>query len=290
VFTVPVRGSGGDVNGIIDILPEKWELVEYNGQPWLRFFFDHGKRTAVSLYEVGIQCRFQFRNELFGEENDKVLKSTLDLIEIQRQGVKEGIKNSASYRFYASHNNFTKEEDLQKERKRFDDLNFRNSEGGGILLFPMQYKDIHQAESKPYTIDADQQKLIKENVYDYFGVNEDILQNKAFGDSWLAFYEGAVEWFGIQTGESVTRMLYSVREREYGNRFFLTSNRLQYMSNKDKLEAIQAFADRGLMTRNELREIMNLPPLPAPYGDQIPARGEYYNVNEGGNDNAGQNE
>jgi hypothetical protein len=275
---------------IIDILPEKWELVEYNGQPWLRFFFDHGKRTAVSLYEVGIQCRFQFRNELFGEENDKVLKSTLDLIEIQRQGVKEGIKNSASYRFYASHNNFTKEEDLQKERKRFDDLNFRNSEGGGILLFPMQYKDIHQAESKPYTIDADQQKLIKENVYDYFGVNEDILQNKAFGDSWLAFYEGAVEWFGIQTGESVTRMLYSVREREYGNRFFLTSNRLQYMSNKDKLEAIQAFADRGLMTRNELREIMNLPPLPAPYGDQIPARGEYYNVNEGGNSNAGQNE
>ena len=290
VFTVPVRGSGGDVNGIIDILPEKWELVEYNGQPWLRFFFDHGKRTAVSLYEVGIQCRFQFRNELFGEENDKVLKSTLDLIEIQRQGVKEGIKNSASYRFYASHNNFTKEEDLQKERKRFDDLNFRNSEGGGILLFPMQYKDIHQAESKPYTIDADQQKLIKENVYDYFGVNEDILQNKAFGDSWLAFYEGAVEWFGIQTGESVTRMLYSVREREYGNRFFLTSNRLQYMSNKDKLEAIQAFADRGLMTRNELREIMNLTPLPAPYGDQIPARGEYYNVNEGGNSNAGQNE
>ena len=125
---------------------------------------------------------------------------------------------------------------------------------------------------------------------EYFGVNEDILQNKAFGDSWLAFYEGAVEWFGIQTGESVTRMLYSVREREYGNRFFLTSNRLQYMSNKDKLEAIQAFADRGLMTRNELREIMNLAPLPAPYGDQIPARGEYYNVNEGGNSNAGQNE
>jgi hypothetical protein len=35
---------------------------------------------------------------------------------------------------------------------------------------------------------------------------------------------------------------------------------------------------------------MNLPPLPAPYGDQIPARGEYYNVNEGGNDNASQDE
>ena len=34
------------------------------------------------------------------------------------------------------------------------------------------------------------------------------------------------------------------------------------------------------MTRNEIREIWNLPPLPAPYGDQLPVRGEYYNVND----------
>ena len=38
--------------------------------------------------------------------------------------------------------------------------------------------------------------------------------------------------------------------------------------------------DRGLATRNELREILNLPPLPEPVGSSIPARGEYYNVNE----------
>ena len=50
------------------------------------------------------------------------------------------------------------------------------------------------------------------------------------------------------------------------------------MSNSDKLTAIQTFADRGLMTRNELREIANLAPLPEPYGSQIPARGEYYDI------------
>jgi hypothetical protein len=32
------------------------------------------------------------------------------------------------------------------------------------------------------------------------------------------------------------------------------------------------------MTRNELREIMNLSPLPDEIGNQIPARGEYYDV------------
>ena len=52
------------------------------------------------------------------------------------------------------------------------------------------------------------------------------------------------------------------------------------MSNADKLSAISQMADRGLMTRNELRDILNLAPLPEPMGSQIPARGEYYNVGE----------
>ena len=113
-----------------------------------------------------------------------------------------------------------------------------------------------------------------------FAVNEEVIQNKAYGDAWLAFYEGAVEWFAINASETITKMLFSERERQFGNRIWFTSNRLQYMSNADKLAAISQLADRGLMTRNELRDILNLPPLPEPWGSQIPARGEYYNVND----------
>lgn len=280
VFTVPVRGEYDEINGIIDVVPEKWELVSYQGEPWIRFYFDKGRRGAVSLWEVGIQTRFQYKNELFGGDNE-ALRSTLDLIEMQKQGIKEGIRNSASFRFYATHNNFVQDKDLEKERKRFDEMNFNvDRGGGGLLLFPNTYKDIHQAENKPFLPDADQQKQIKENVFDYFAINDEIIQNAAYGDKWLAFYEGGIEPQAIGTGESITRMLWNERERMYNNKFFLTANRLQYMSNADKMRAIQTFADRGLMTRNELREIANLAPLPSPYGDQIPARGEYYNVNE----------
>ena len=167
-----------------------------------------------------------------------------------------------------------------------------------MLLFPNTYEDIHEAKPGGYTVDKEQQEHIKTNVFDYFAVNEDILQNKAFGDAWLAFYEGFVEWFSIQLGESVSGMIYSDRERgAYENQVFFTSNRLQYMSNADKLNAVTQLGDRGLATRNELREILNLEPLPEEIGNQIPARGEYYDVTnapEGksgggteGNDNAG---
>jgi hypothetical protein len=117
-------------------------------------------------------------------------------------------------------------------------------------------------------------------VFDYFAINEDIIQSKAFGDAWLSFYESCVEWLAIQLSDVMTRMFYSEREREFGNRIFFTSNRLQYMSNADKMTAVSQLADRGLATRNELREILNLAPLPEPYGSQIPARGEYYDITD----------
>jgi hypothetical protein len=287
-FLVPTREEKGKPNGVIGILPESWELVEYNGTPYVRFQLPNNRRIACSLYETGILTRYQYKSELFGESND-AMKATLDLIDMQRQGIQEGIKNGATYRFSAQSDNWASDEDLASEMERFNSFTFQNrKKSGGMILFPNTYTNVQQLKQDGYKVDADQMKLIKDNVYDYFAVNEDIVQNKAFGDQWLAFYEGAVEWLAIQLSDVMSRMFYSERERQLGNRIFFTSNRLQYMSNKDKLNAITTFADRGLMTRNELREIMNLPPLPEPLGSQIPARGEYYDVTNPPEDKAGE--
>ena len=299
-FIVPVTGEYGETSGVIGIAPESWELVEYQGRPYVRFTLGNMKKAAVELERLGILTRYQYKNELFGENNE-AMKPTLDLIAMQRQGITEGIKNGASYRFSAQSDNWATDEDLAKEMERFNMKTFQNRKAsGGMILFPNTYKNVQQLKQEAYKVDADQMKLIKENVYDYFAVNEDVIQNKAFGDAWLAFYEGAVEWFAIQLSEILTRMLFTERERQFGNQVFLTSNRLQYMSNADKLNAISQMADRGLMTRNELREILNLAPLPEPLGSQIPARGEYYDVTNppedkkpvpagnGGNNDAGE--
>ncbi len=287
-FIVPVLGEYGETNGIIGVVPSHWELVEDRGTPYIRFYFYDNKRVAIELWRVGILTRYQYKNELFGADNE-AMKATLDLIAIQKQGIEAGVQNAATYRFMAVSNNWNTDEDLAKERQRFDKFNFSQG-GGGVLLFPNTYKDVKQISQDSYKVDADQMKLIQENVYDYFAVNEDVVQNRAFGDAWLAFYEGAVEWLAVNASEAITRMLFTERERQFGNRVWFTSNRLQYMSNADKLAAISQLADRGLMTRNELRDILNLSPLPEPYGSQVPARGEYYNVNEtqGGDNDAGQ--
>ena len=281
VFLVKTRDDYGTPTGIINLVPESWELLEYQGEPWIRFILKDNKRRAERLSETGIMTRYQYKNELFGETNE-AMKPVLDLIAMQRQGITEGIKNGNSYRFWAKSDNWASDEDIGEEMARFNQFTFGNKKtAGGVLLFPNTYEDIHEAKPGGYTVDKEQQEHIKSNVFDYFCVNEDILQNKAFGDAWLAFYEGFIEWYALQLGEAISGMLFTDRERgAYENQVFFTSNRLQYMSNSDKLNAVTQLGDRGLATRNELREILNLEPLPEPIGSSIPARGEYYNVNE----------
>ena len=279
LFITPIWDEYGEISGIYTPLPRRCEIVQYNNVPYLRYEFAHGQKAAIELEYCGIMPRMQYSHDFFGESN-RALIPTMDLIHIQDQGIKEGVKSAATYRFMAQLNNFSQPEDLTKERKRFTEENLASdAEGGGLLLFPNTYGNIKQIESKPFTIEADQMKVIKDNVFQYFGVNEDILQNKFNSDTWAAFYEGAIEPFAIQFSEVMTKMLFTFREQSQGNYVMATANRIAYMSNADKLAVSAQMADRGLMTRNEIREIWNLPPLPEPYGDQLPARGEYYNVN-----------
>ena len=147
-----------------------------------------------------------------------------------------------------------------------------------MLLFPNTYTDIHQYDHKPYTVDADEMKLIETNICNYFGVNTDVMQNRAYGDSWSAFYEGCIEVFAIALSEGLTKAMFTERERSTGNEVFFTSNRLQYMSNADKLAVAAQLTDRGIFSINEAREVFNLAPVEG--GDIRTIRGEYKNVDD----------
>ncbi len=272
-FVVPVMDDYVGISGIFPVLPTQCTLVQCGGEPWLRYQFQTGRFASIELKYCGIMTRYQYKDDFFGSDNH-ALTPTMELIDIQNQAIREGVRSAATFRFMAKLNNFTKPEDLAKERKRFTRENLQGD--GGVLLFPNTYSDIQQIKSSPFVADAEQMELVRKNVFDYFGVNEDILQNKAYGDAWSAFYEGAIEPFAIQFSDVVTKMLFTERERASGSFLMATANRLQYMSNAEKLNVSAQMADRGIMNRDEIREIWNLPPLPDGQGQAYTIRGEYY--------------
>jgi hypothetical protein len=207
----------------------------------------------------------------------------MELEHMNNQAIEAGIKNGATYRFAARVNNFSNTEDLKKEAKRFSEINLRADEkSGGILLFPNTYADIKELSNHAYTVPKEELEEIRTNVYNYFAINEEVLQSKAFGDAWAAFYESVIEPFSIQFSEAMTAAIFTEKEQQFGTKIMATANRLQYLSTKEKLNVSSQMADRGVMNRDEIREIWNLSPLPNGQGQAYTIRGEYYLMNEDG--------
>lgn len=272
-FIVPVYNDYMERTGISVIKAQQYQLIDVGGSPWIRFRFGNGQIASDELGNIGIMTRFQYTSDYFGTDN-YALTDTLKLIDIQRQGIENAAENSGSYRFIATLGNFAKPEDLAKERKRFSEKNFASgADAGGLLLFPNTYKDIKELSQKQYSVDAEETKLIQERVYSYFGVNTAIIQNTATSEQMNAFYEGAVEPFAVQLGETLTRMLFTPNEISRGNSVQISADRLSYMSTTEKISLIQQMSDRGMLKINEGRRILNLPDLPD--GDHTVIRGEY---------------
>lgn len=279
-YICPIYGKFGEIEGLYTVLPSKVEIIEHKGKPWLRYRFQNGEVAAEEMSKCAILTNHQYKSDFFGE-NNHALYPTMDLINLDNQGIKEAVKNSATFRFMAQMDNFGSPEKIKEARQKFSTMNLKaEDETGGLLLFPNTWRDIRQIDSKPFTVDPEERRMIQENVYNYFGTNAEVVQNKAVGDAWAGYYEGKIEPFAIQLSESISRALFSPREIAQGSRLMATSNRLQYMSNTEKLQVSAQMADRGILNRDEIREIWNLPPLPNGEGQAYIMRGEYHDSSE----------
>jgi len=275
-FIVPIMDETGEyITGYYPILPSMCEVVEYQGEPWLRYTFSTGQKAAIEFSRVGIMTQFQYKNDIFGE-NNAALYPTMQLIHTQNQGIIEGVKNSANIRFLAKLTGLFKASDIEAERKRFTEENLSIENQSGVLMFDNKYADVKQIISRPFIIDSSQVEHIKNNVFSYFGVNEKILQNSFTEDEWNAFYEGKIEPFAIQLSLVMSNMTFTEREIAFGNQIIFTANRLQYASNQSKLNIVTQLFDRGFLTHNEGREIFNMTPIDD--GDRYFIRKEYAEV------------
>ena len=272
---VPVLDEYMVTTGYFPVIPQKCEIVDFEGTPWLRYKFAAGQTAATPMRDCAILTKYQYKSDFFGDGN-RALDETMKLVHIQNEGIEEAVKNSATYRFMAQLSNFTMADDLKNERSRFSKENLKaDKDAGGLLLFPNTYQNIQQIKSTPYTVDAAQMEVIKTNVANYFGVNEKVMQNAATPEDLDAFFNGAIEPFAIQFSEAMTKAIFSERERAQGSYFIANANRLQYMSTTAKVQMAKELGDRGALMIDEIRELFNYAPLPDGAGQVAPIRGEY---------------
>jgi Phage-related protein len=226
----------------------------------LKFWFPRGQTLTVPYADV-IHLRDDYNeNDLFGSPKAEALKPIMEIINASDQSIVNAVKNSSVVRWILKFKASLKKEDRDMQVKEFVDSYLSANAEGGVVAQDPRY-DVEEVNAgKQYVPSTPQQEKAIQRLYSFFGVNDKIVQAKYTEDEWLAFYEAEIEPLAQQMSEEFTRKLFSRRERGHGNRISFGGTDLSFASMQTKLSLMQ-MVDRGAMTANEWRRVMNLPPI-----------------------------
>ncbi|WEK53328.1 MAG: phage portal protein [Candidatus Cohnella colombiensis] len=265
----------GKVEGFYPIDYSRVEAVEYGTDVYLKFNLRNGKILTIPYVDVVHLRRFFNASEMFGEGNEVALLPTLELIQATNQGIINAIKTSAFVRGILKFTTNLNPADRRQQTEDFvrDYMGVGNN--GGVAATDVK-ADFTPLNGEPKIIDAKQMALIKQAIHEYFGTNEKIVLSNYSEDEWNSFYESVIEPIALQLSLELTAKVFTDAEQAHGNEIVYEANRLQYASVKSKLELLQ-MVDRGAMTPNEWREVMNMAPVEG--GDELIRRLDTATVN-----------
>lgn len=276
-----------DANGFaIQMYPLEWTSVEAlldeNRQLYLRFNLQTGKQAVISYEDVIHIPRDVGGNELFGRPNQKALETLMEVAEASDRSIIQAVKNGGAIKWLLKYTRGMKPEDLRTRAKEFAKsfLDTENTEDGSIgVAATGADAEARQVEPHDYVPNAMVMSAVNKRLMAYFGTNEKIINSSYTEDEWNAYFENVIEPFAQAMAEEFTRKLFSRWERNRGNRITMDSTSLQYASMASKLNLVQ-MVDRGALTPNEWRQILNLPPIEG--GDKPIRRLDTQVVKEGG--------
>ena len=245
----------GNIIGLYPLDYDSVELRELRGVLYCRFNFMGTGNVAVPYSDI-IHLRRHFnRTDFYGEGNRKTLSPTLAVLTTLKQGLVNSVKNSGRLRGVIKYLQKLRPDDMKKQTEAFvSTFLSTDSETGGVGAIDnsMEYQNI---PSSIETADYAQMKFIREEVYRYFGVSENIVQGKYTEAEFTAFYESTIEPLAVQMSLEFTAKLFTERERGHGNEVIFETDRLQYASLASKVTMVKALLPQGILTLNEAREV-----------------------------------
>lgn len=272
---VPITDGYGNHVGYWPTLPSMCEAYDVDGAAWLKLTFPGANQTYVEWSRVGVLTRHQYRSDLFGDGTD-ALKPTLELMHTENEAEQNAIRQGAAVRFIGKYGMNLDIEEMRKRQREFNEQNLGVENAGGIAVYDRSFESVVQVKPESYTVDVAQMERIEKSVYRYFGINEDIIVNRASEEVYNSFYEGRIEPFAVQLGTVLTTMTFTPYEISCGNEITFSANRLEFASNSTKLSVATALFDRGIWCGNDVADVFQTAHYEG--GDRHVIRGEYIDL------------
>ena len=239
-------------------------IVDESERLFVKFWFWNGYTTTIPYDDV-IHIRYNFAvnqymgGDEFGQPDHKALLSTLDLNYKLLQGIAKAMNASYAVNGVVKYNTLMddgKTEAALKELER----KLNNSENG---FLPLDLKaEFTPLQRTTALVDGDTLKFIDEKILRNWGVPLDILSGDFTKDQYEAFYQKTLEPLIISISQAFTKMLFTDREKAFGNKVSLYPKELIFMTFQQTLEMINTLAPTGGLYENEKRVALGLKPLP----------------------------
>lgn len=261
------RDDMGNVTALYPFSYSQAELKENKvGDMFLEFTFKTGKKVSAPVNDVIVLRKHMYENDFFGETNNRPLFPLVNLLHVISEGIVNVCKSSAFIRGILKITGMIQPEDIKKKQDLFKDQFLSTQNNGGVVITDSN-TDYTPIDSKPTYINEKQTDLVNQSVYSYFGLNEKII-NGTYGEAeFQAFYEGVLEPLALQLAQEMTSKIFTARQIGFGNEVVLVGDKLSYMSMTSKVNMINSVKDLGILTGNEIADILNIERPPD--GDKI---------------------
>ena len=249
-----LQRDGGRITAIYPITPASVEFSPgSDGALYLECTFPDGRQVTFPYSDVIHLRRHFLTNDLLGDGNAP-LYLLLDTADTLNQGIAASVKNGTSIRGVLKFTSLVNPAQVKAEKEQFVSDYFNPANNGGIAATDQRF-DFVPANIAPYSVPKEQFETINRQITDYLGVGASIVNGTYTENEFSAFYESIVEPFALQLSQEF--------RLKSGAEITFTAERMEFSSADTKIKLLHEAAPLGLITVNEARKLLALPPVAA---------------------------
>lgn len=252
-----------DAGNIVSLMPVNYKSAQFmhdrEERIYVNFLLSDGKKVLLAYADlVHLRRHFNTRNYT-GSDNRSILPA-IELARVQNASLVASIESSANIRGILSFEGILNDATVEKQKQRFKE-SFLSAENSGGVVVTDSKTEFKPLEMRPFTLDGEQSKQIRQKIFSYYGITESIVTSSYTEDEYGAFYESVIEPFALQLSLEMTSKIFTEREIAFNNHILFEAGRLQFTSNASKIKLVKELMPTGLLTVNQCLEIFNLPPV-----------------------------
>lgn len=254
------RDDKGKAISLYPVPYSYFEAVEYNNGLFIKFFFSgEATRSLILPWEDLAVVRKDYnKSDIGGDDNSSIIR-TLQMMTTVDEGLANSIKATANLRgILKSTKAMLAPEAIKAQKDQFvkDYMTLENS--GGIASLDAT-QDFTPITMNPSTATAEQRKDIRDDIFRYFGVNDDIITGKIDTEQFENFYKIRIAPFLHQLSEELTNKIYTGKSVAYAkNKITYMAEAGQFMTMSQKIEMFNKVVLYGGMLIDEWRAMLGM--------------------------------